>query len=132
MTMAILQKLLPGAVAMAQLGVGEIIFSALAPGTKLLPHCASSNVRLTCHLGLVCPKGARIKVGPTWGEWEEGKCMFFDDSFTHEVIHVGDSTRIVLLIRFWHPELEMDQWMPTLQKGVEEFEAMNERRTNPP
>ena len=35
---------------------------------------ASSNVRLTCHLGLVCPEGAKVRVGPTWGNWQE-RCM---------------------------------------------------------
>merc|ERR1712060_499766 len=117
---------------MANLGVGEIIFSALAPGTKLAPHCASTNVRLTCHLGLQCPQGAQIKVGPTWGTWEEGKCIFFDDSFTHEVVNDSDSVRIVLLIRFWHPELDQADWMPTLQKGVEEYETLARMRMMPP
>ena len=41
-------------------------------------------MRLTCHLGLVCPEGARVRVGPTWGTWQEGKCIFFDDSYEHE------------------------------------------------
>lgn len=131
-TVATLEKLLPTAVAMAQLGVGEILFSALSPGTKLLPHCASSNVRLTCHLGLVCPKGARIKVGPTWGAWEEGKCLFFDDSYIHEITNDADSDRIVLLIRFWHPELELERVMPILEKGVQEYEDMSRMRMSPP
>jgi len=132
MTMGILQRLLPNAVQMAQLGVGEILLSALAPGTRLLPHCASTNVRLTCHLGLVCPKGAQIKVGPTWGEWEEGQCMFFDDSYIHEVRNDSDSVRIVLLIRFWHPELDLKDIMTTLNAGVAEYETLNKLRTNPP
>lgn len=131
-TVEAIERLLPAAVAMAQLGVGEIIFSALAPGTRLLPHCASSNVRLTCHLGLVCPKGARIKVGPTWGEWEEGRCIFFDDSFLHEIANDSDQVRIVLLIRFWHPELELDKVMPILEQGVQDFEDMNRLRMSPP
>lgn len=128
----LLEQTVPGAVAMAKIGVGEIILSALAPGTHLLPHCASSNVRLTCHLGLVCPKGARLRVGQHWGEWEEGKCLFFDDSYEHEVIHDGEGVRIVLLIRFWHPDLAPEQWMPTLEAGVVEYDAMHQRRIEPP
>merc|ERR1712176_17231 len=67
----------------------------------------------------------------TWGTWEEGKCIFFDDSFTHEVENDSDSVRIVLLIRFWHPELNQADWMPTLQKGVEEYEKLALMRMMP-
>mmetsp|Transcript_79685 Transcript_79685/g.251887 ORF Transcript_79685/g.251887 Transcript_79685/m.251887 type:complete len:141 (-) Transcript_79685:28-450(-) len=117
---------------MAELGAGEIIFSALSPGTRIAPHCASSNVRLTCHLGMVCPEGARMRVGPDWGTWQEGKCIFFDDSYEHEIVHSGSSTRIVLLIRFWHPDLRPEQWLPTLTAGLGQFEAMKQRRVVPP
>eukprot|EP00913_Durusdinium_trenchii_P009376 g8812.t1 len=168
-TCELLENLLPGAVAMAKFGVGEIILSAIAPGTKLTPHCASSNVRLTCHLGVICPEGARVRVGPTWGTWEErdgncetefkvdlacaslfgvtlaillsyvchavcffffvcvwatgqeeGRCIFFDDSYEHEVVNDADGVRIVLLIRFWHPELPSERWRDTLDAGMEE------------
>lgn len=131
-TRAILERLLPGAVSMARIGAGEIIFSALHPGTRLLPHCASSNNRLTCHLGLSCPHGPRLRVGPEWATWEEGRCLLFDDSFEHEVVHDGTEVRIVLLIRFWHPDLPEVRWMPTLEAGMEEFETMQRRRSLPP
>jgi len=131
-TTSLLEELLPGAVKMAKLGAGEIIFSALAPGTRLLPHCAASNVRLTCHLGLVVPQGARIRVGPEWGGWEEGKCMFFDDSYEHEIVHDGDQMRIVLLIRFWHPELPEDRWLPTLNDGMDLYTRLHSKRLTPP
>lgn len=131
-TMDILQRTVPSAIQMAQMGVGEIILSALAPATRLKPHCASTNLRLTCHLGLVCPEGARIKVGPTWGFWEEGKCTFFDDSYMHEVINDADSVRIVLLIRFWHPELIVSDVAQKLEKSIEEHNLMNDMRTCPP
>lgn len=131
-TRELLEELLPDAVAMARLGAGEIIFSALAPGTKLLPHCASSNVRLTCHLGLVCPQGASLRVGSEWRGWEEGKCIFFDDSYEHEVVHEGSEVRAVLLIRFWHPALPAERWIPTLNAGMEQYNRMQQRRTVPP
>lgn len=131
-TRALLERLLPGAVAMARLGAGEIIFSALAPGTRLAPHCAPSNVRLTCHLGLVCPEGARLRVGSEWRTWREGECLFFDDSFEHEVVHNGDSVRVVLLIRFWHPELPPERWMPALEECGEAFQRLAARRSVAP
>jgi len=131
-TRALLEDLLPGAVAMAKIGAGEIIFSALYPGTRLVPHCASSNNRLTCHLGLLCPAGPRIRVGKEWATWEEGKCMFFDDSFEHEVVHEGDDVRVVLLIRFWHLDLPPERHMPMLNEGMEQFNCMQRRRSVPP
>lgn len=131
-TCKLLEALLPSAVAMARIGAGEIILSALAPGTRLVPHCASSNIRLTCHLGLVCPPGARLRVGPDWGSWEEGKCLFFDDSYEHEVVHEGIGVRIVLLIRFWHPDLPAERWLPTLEDGMEQYSRMQRLRTTPP
>jgi tetratricopeptide (TPR) repeat protein len=40
-------------------------FSALSPSTRLLPHCGTTNGRLTVHLGLHVPVagGARLRVG---------------------------------------------------------------------
>lgn len=131
-TCQLLESLLPTAVAMAKIGVGEIILSAIAPGTKLTPHCASSNVRLTCHMGLVCPEGAKVRVGESWGTWQEGRCIFFDDSYEHEVVNDSDQVRIVLLIRFWHPELPAERWRDTLDAGMTDFAAMLRRRVSPP
>lgn len=132
-TKSILEQIVPGAVAMAKVGAGEIIFSALSAGTHLAPHCASSNVRLTCHLGLVIPRdGARIRVADSWRTWETGKCLFFDDSFEHEVIHEGQGLRIVLLIRFWHPDLPCEKWLPTLERGAQDMEELKQRRLTPP
>mmetsp|Transcript_37337 Transcript_37337/g.79240 ORF Transcript_37337/g.79240 Transcript_37337/m.79240 type:complete len:446 (+) Transcript_37337:56-1393(+) len=136
-TRALLEKLVPSAVEMARIGAGEIIVSALHPGTRLLPHCASSNTRLTCHLGLVCPEGPKIRVGEEWATWQEGQCMVFDDSFEHEVLyetpHVAGSTlRVVLLIRFWHPDLPEQRRIPTLEEGMVDFESVQGRRGAPP
>ena len=40
--------------------------------------------------------------------------------------------RIVLLIRFWHPELAAEEWLSTLNSGMEEYSAMLQRRVSPP
>ena len=96
----------------ARHGVGEALFSALAPGTRLRPHCGSTNSRLTCHLGLVVPAGCGLRVGDETRQWEEGRCLVFDDSFEHEAYNDSDSTRIVLLVNFWHPELPSIDWRP--------------------
>lgn len=88
-TTALLLRI-PALVACAQNGVGEALFSVLAPKTHLRPHCASSNLRLTCHLPLVVPDGGcRLRVGDETRAWTPGKCAVFDDSFEHEVRHAG-------------------------------------------
>ena len=37
--------------------------------------------------------------------WEEGKTLVFDDSFIHEVWHLGTKPRYVLYCSMWHPEV---------------------------
>jgi len=78
---------IPALVACAACGVGEAIISVLAPRTHLRPHCASSNLRLTCHLPLVVPPplgSCTLRVGSETRAWTAGKCSVFDDSFEHE------------------------------------------------
>ena len=83
----------------------SIKFSAIQPGTHIRTHTGPSNERLRLHLTLVHTGGARIRVGTEWRTWEEGKAIIFDDSWEHEVIHTGDSQRVVLILDIWHPEL---------------------------
>lgn len=120
-TQSLLMRIAPGAVELCNSGGGEVTFSRLAPRTRISAHCAPSNLRLTAHLGLVVPDLAsgkksgndaeprldlcRIRVGDSWNTWEHGKCLVFDDSFEHEVVNDSDQERIVLLIRFPHPDL---------------------------
>ena len=84
---------IPEAFQLAMAGGGETLFSVLRPGTHLRPHCGSTNSRLTCHLGVVVPGGARVRVGDEWREWAEGECLVFDDSWEHEVRTDGRTRR---------------------------------------
>mmetsp|Transcript_45696 Transcript_45696/g.102303 ORF Transcript_45696/g.102303 Transcript_45696/m.102303 type:complete len:429 (-) Transcript_45696:85-1371(-) len=89
----------------AEMRLGESLFSRLLPGTHLRPHCGPTNMRLTCHLGLDIPEGCSISCGGESRQWTEGKCIVFDDSFEHEVLHKGSKPRTVLLVNFWHPDI---------------------------
>ena len=80
-------------------------FSALDPGSRIPPHCGVANFFLTAHLGLVTPDGCLLRVGSESRGWSAGKAFVFDDSYEHEVRNDSDRTRIVLIARFWHPEL---------------------------
>lgn len=84
---------------------GSIIFSRLAPGTMITPHCGPTNTRIRIHLGLEVPEPRPwIRVGREWRTWEPGRCLVFDDSFEHEVVHRGDRARVVLIADLWHTD----------------------------
>jgi uncharacterized protein (TIGR02466 family) len=99
-TAAILRQIPGGTV------FGTSLFSALAPGTYLSPHCGASNAKLRCQLPLVVPPGCRLKVGDSEIEQQEGKCIVFDDSFLHSAWNLGDQVRYVLVFDFYHPDLD--------------------------
>ena len=71
---------------------------------------------------------------------KEGKCIFFDDSFEHEVMHTpapGDGaaskgTRIVLLIRFWHPDINSSKWAVANKMAEDAFRSHMVASTTPP
>ena len=90
---------------------GFVMFSELAPGTHVKPHCGSSNLRLRYHLGLQVPETDTVKLRVAQDErpWSEGKVLAFDDSFEHEVFHRGEKTRVVLVVDCWQPGLKDDE-----------------------
>jgi aspartyl/asparaginyl beta-hydroxylase (cupin superfamily) len=97
---AALVRSIPGA-----MSAGLVYFSALAPRTRILPHCGPTNTRWRCHLGLIVPKGCELRVGGIRRRWREGKCLLFDDSFVHGANNPTDATRAVLIVDVWHPDL---------------------------
>ena len=50
-----------------------------------------------------------MRVGDETVQLEQDKSIIFDDSFNHEAWHEGQSTRINLIVDFWHPELSNDE-----------------------
>ena len=66
-------------------------FSRLAPGAHI------------CHLGLRVPPGCALRVGDETRQWQEGRCLVFDDSYDHEAWNRGDGVRTVLLVDFRNP-----------------------------
>ena len=75
-------------------------------------RCGSSNARLTAHLPLVVPPGCcSIRVGGETRPYREGELLVFDDSYEHEVWNTSATdVRIVLLIRFWHPDVPPSEY----------------------
>jgi aspartyl/asparaginyl beta-hydroxylase (cupin superfamily) len=84
---------------------GLVYVSVLEPNTRVRSHCGPTNLRLRCHLPLVVPRGARVRVGREWRSWTEGECLLFDDSFEHEAENRASEPRLVLIVDVWHPDL---------------------------
>ena len=121
---------------LAHQGGGEVIISLLAPGTRIAPHCASTNLRWTAHLALETPRNThervQIRVADTWHTWQPGRVLVFDDSYEHEVINESADIRVVLLMRFWNPHLPKDHRRDALQQALEWKAKEQERRYHPP
>lgn len=84
-------------------GMSTAGFSSLAAGTHIKPHVGYSKAVLRCHLGLIVPDGCVLRVGTQTRNWQEGKCLIFDDTVEHEAWNYSDKTRIALLIDFKKP-----------------------------
>lgn len=94
---------------------GLAYFSVLSPRLHIAPHCGPTNSRIRIHLGLLTPKGAKMRVGRETRTWIEGQCVTFDDSWEHEVFNASEFFRAVLLLDVRHPDLAASQLKVTRQ-----------------
>ena len=83
----------------------NVLFSSLAPATRIPPHTGESNARLVAHLPLIIPDNCRYRVGFEWREWRVGECLVFDDTIEHEAINDSDELRVILIFDVWNPLL---------------------------
>ena len=86
-----------------------VLFSLLKPGAHIPPHTGLINTRLICHLPILVPGPAWLRVGNETRQWQEGKLVIFDDSIEHEAMNEADQTRVVLLFDIWRPELSLQE-----------------------
>lgn len=85
----------------------NVLFSRLAPRTRIPPHNGFLNTRLICHLPLrVPPECGKLRCGNETRAWQEGELLIFDDSIEHEAWNDANAERIVLLFEIWRPELD--------------------------
>ena len=85
-------------------------YSEIGAGGWLRPHHGMTNGQLKFHLGLVVPDRpkpgcARLRVGGEESGWAEGRVLFFDDSWEHEVHNRCEGRRAVFQVVFLHPQL---------------------------
>lgn len=83
----------------------ETLYSVLRPGTHILPHRGVTNTRLVTHLPLIVPPDCALRVGGELHEWQEGRCVTFDDTYEHEAWNNSTETRVVLILDSWNPDL---------------------------
>ena len=87
----------------------SVLFSLLKPGAHIPPHHGLINTRLICHLPVLVPGPAWLRVGSETHHWQEGKVCIFDDSIEHEAKNEASETRVVLLFDIWRPELSLQE-----------------------
>ena len=118
-------------------GLNSAFFSILAPGTHIPAHRGVSKGLITCHLGLIVPKGGtgegdvRMRVHDRIVRWAEGETLVFDDTYQHEVWNDTSATRVVLLVQFERPLLNPGKWFADLFLGfVKRSAFVQEARAN--
>lgn len=102
----------------------SVLFSRLAPGTRIEPHHGAVNSRLICHLPLVVPRNCgELRVGNYSRAWREGELLVFDDSVEHEAWNHSRERRVVLLFDIWRPELEPEErhWVTKMLQAVKAY-----------
>lgn len=83
----------------------NLMFSLLAPHTRIPPHNGISNARLVLHLPLIVPPDCGFRVGGETREWTPGEAFVFDDTIEHEAWNDSNKLRVVLIGDLWRPEL---------------------------
>ncbi|MGH8084087.1 MAG: aspartyl/asparaginyl beta-hydroxylase domain-containing protein [Lysobacter sp.] len=83
----------------------EALFSVLGPGSHILPHHGVTNTRAVTHLPLIVPGQCTLRVADQRHDWQEGRCVTFDDTFEHEAWNRSERTRVILLFDVWNPYL---------------------------
>jgi aspartate beta-hydroxylase len=102
----------------------SVLFSRLAPGTRIEPHYGAVNSRLICHLPLVVPPNCgELRVGNDSKAWREGELLVFDDSMEHEAWNHSAERRVVLLFDIWRPELDSEErhWVTKMLQAVKAY-----------
>lgn len=82
--------------------------STVYPGALIRPHCGPTNKCWDIHVGLSVPEpsASHLVVAGVPRPWVEGRALLFDDSFEHQVSHVGKWPRSILDVVIMHPEVK--------------------------
>jgi len=99
-------------------------FSILYPGMHIPAHRGIFQGIVRTHLGLIIPGktgDSRMQVGDETIKWSNGKAVFFDDTYKHEVWNDTDGIRVVLLIDSIRPyKSPIDKFNKSIIKSITE------------
>jgi beta-hydroxylase len=87
-------------------GLQNAWFSILAPCYHIPPHHGVTKGVIRCHLALIVPEQRErcvIRIADQLCQWEEGKCLLFDDTYEHEVWNNTNQERVVLFLDINRP-----------------------------
>ncbi len=84
----------------------NLMFSLLAPQTRIPPHHGVANFRVVLHLPIIVPARCAFRVGADTRPWQAGEPWIFDDTIEHEAWNESDELRVVLIGDLWRPELD--------------------------
>ena len=122
-------------------GMYTAFFSILSPGKHIPLHRGPYKGLLRCHLGLIVPQPEEqcwIEVGGVTRNWQEGKCLVFDDTYKHQVQNNTDGVRVVLFLDILRPMnrigevvnktiLQLIRWSPFIRDAVRNHKAWERR-----
>jgi len=96
---------------MTEVPFSYTFFSTLGKQSSIAAHYGPCNLRVRCHFAIYVPSiddgGTNesdicgMEIGGLKVKWQEGECVFFDDTYEHSVWNKTDSERVVLLFDLW-------------------------------
>ncbi len=122
-------------------GMLTAFFSVLAPGKHIPPHRGPYKGLLRSHLALIVPEPREncwIQVDTQVERWSEGKCLVFDDTYSHMVQNDTDGTRVILFLDIVRPLrfpaslvnriiIRLIRWSPFIQDAIKNQRAWEYR-----
>ena len=122
-------------------GMFTAFFSVLSAGKHIPRHRGPYKGLLRGHLALIIPEPGKdcwIQVGEQVANWEEGKCLVFDDTYKHQVQNNTEGVRVVLFLDVLRPLrapgsllnkaiLEIIRWSPFIQDARRNQQAWENR-----
>lgn len=88
-------------------GVSTVYFSFLDKNARIKAHNGDTDAFYRIHLGIDIPDGlpnCGMEVAGNQFEWQEGKCIAFNDIYYHTAWNLTDKKRVVLIIDLLLPK----------------------------
>lgn len=91
---------------MTEVPFSYAFFSTLGKQSSIAAHYGPCNLRVRVHFALSVPSSnvndCGMQIGDEKVSWQEGECVFFDDTYEHSVWNKTDDERVVLLFDLWY------------------------------